>query len=111
MRELLRNPWVRLAATIAIVVLVVRMLGDVREVLTPFVIAFALAYFLNPLVTAMERMVSRGGGRLHPRTAAVMLIATMVGAMATHIFVLKHPANIILPGAYLAGVMPAYVRG
>ena len=92
MKELLRNPWVRLAATLAAVVLVVRALGDVREVLTPFVIAFALAYFLNPLVTAMERMVSRGGGRLHPRTAAVVLIALLVVLVLVCMVVFVIPA-------------------
>ena len=55
MNEILRNPWVRLIALIAGVVLLLRGLGAVREVLTPFVIAFALAYFLNPGVTVLER--------------------------------------------------------
>jgi predicted PurR-regulated permease PerM len=77
-KEILRNPWVRLLATIAAIVLVVRALAAVREVLTPFLIAFFLAYFLNPTVTALERIFARGrtGGR--PRVLAVMLIAFLV---------------------------------
>ena len=61
MNEIFRNPWVRLIALIAGIVLLLRGLGAVREVLTPFVIAFALAYFLNPIVTACERTFARGG--------------------------------------------------
>ena len=78
MKELLRNPWVRLLATIGGIVLLLRALGAVREVLTPFLIALALAYFLNPMVTGLERVFARGrqGGR--PRTLAVMLIAFLV---------------------------------
>src|SRR4029078_6053097 len=59
--EGVRNPWVRLLAAIAAVVLLLRALEAVREVLAPFVIAFALAYFLNPVVTVLERTLARGG--------------------------------------------------
>jgi predicted PurR-regulated permease PerM len=75
--QILRNPWVRLIAALAAIVLLLRGLEALREVLTPFVIAFALAYFLNPVVTGLERTLARGG-RMHPRTAAVMLIAVLV---------------------------------
>ena len=61
MNEILRNPWVRLIAVVAGIVIVLRALGALREVITPFLIAFALAYFLNPLVTLLERTFARGG--------------------------------------------------
>jgi len=39
---------------------------------------------------------------------AALLIATMLGAMATQAFVLKRPVNSLLPAIYLAGVVVAY---
>src|SRR5262245_30113556 len=72
-KEALRSPWVRLVAVLVGIVLLVRALAALREVLTPFAIAFAVAYFLNPAVTALEGIFARSG-RLQPRTAAVMLI-------------------------------------
>jgi DoxX-like protein len=39
-----------------------------------------------------------------------LLAAAMVGAMVVHIFVFKRPANIILPGAYLVGVLLAFAK-
>ena len=39
---------------------------------------------------------------------AVLLSAAMIGAMTFHIAVLKQPANILFPGAYLVGVLLAY---
>ncbi|MFQ5896277.1 MAG: AI-2E family transporter [Nitrospinota bacterium] len=46
----------------------------IREILTPFVLAFLLAYLLNPLV---ERL-----GRLHiPRLLAIVLILLSVGSL------------------------------
>ena len=41
---------------------------------------------------------------------AALLAASMVGAMVVHIFVFRHPANILFPGAYLAGVVIAYAK-
>ena len=43
MNEIFRNPWVRLIAAIAGIVLLLRALGTLRDVITPFLIAFALA--------------------------------------------------------------------
>ena len=39
---------------------------------------------------------------------AVLLIASMVGAMAVHVFVFRHPTDSLFPGVYLAGVVLAY---
>lgn len=42
--------------------------------------------------------------------AALALVVTMLGAMATHVVILKHPGNAIFPAAYLAGVAAAFFR-
>lgn len=50
---------------------------------------------------------------LVPRTTIVgagLLIATMVGAMATHVFIFHHPGNALFPGAYLVGVILAFTK-
>ena len=39
---------------------------------------------------------------------AALLTAAMIGAMTFHIAVLRQPANILFPGAYLVGVLLAY---
>lgn len=41
---------------------------------------------------------------------AALLVASMVGAMAVHVFVFRHPADSLFPGLYLAGVIVAYAR-
>ena len=41
---------------------------------------------------------------------AALLVASMLGAMVVHIFVFRHPADILVPGAYLVGVVIAYVK-
>jgi len=49
--------------------------------------------FLLPITTAL---------------GALLLTAAMIGAMTFHIVVLRKPANILFPGAYLVGVLVAY---
>jgi len=110
MREVLRNPWLRLAATVAALVLLVRGLGAVREVLTPFAIAFALAYFLNPLVSALERAFARGRGGTRARTLAVALIAVLVLLLMVAVVTLVIPA-IYHQVSYALGRLPEWVRG
>jgi uncharacterized membrane protein YphA (DoxX/SURF4 family) len=41
---------------------------------------------------------------------ALLLVSAMVGVMAVHIVVFKHPADSLFSGAYLAGVLLAYVK-
>ena len=60
-------------------------------------------------------IVELGGGLLFlipaaTTVGAVMLIATMCGAMIVQAFVFKHPANAIFPGAYLLGVILAFAK-
>jgi uncharacterized membrane protein YphA (DoxX/SURF4 family) len=37
--------------------------------------------------------------------AAGILVMTMLGAVAVHVFVFKHPGNAFIPAAYLIGVL------
>ena len=58
-------------------------------------------------------IVEMDGGLMFllPATTTVgasLLAATMIGAMTFHIAVLRQPANILFPGAYLVGVLLAY---
>ena len=39
-----------------------------------------------------------------------MLACTMLGAMSVHVFIFHHPADALFPGAYLAGVILAYLK-
>src|SRR5262249_59880751 len=62
-------------------------LSLLEPVLTPFGIAFALAYFLNPPVNALERFFEGDiaksrlfRGRLHARTAAVGILVAVAAA-------------------------------
>ena len=41
---------------------------------------------------------------------ALLLVSSMVGAMVVQVVVFKQPANVVFPGAYLAGVVVAYVK-
>ena len=41
---------------------------------------------------------------------AVMLIATMCGAMIVHLFVFRHPGDAFFPGLYLAAVVFAFSK-
>jgi predicted PurR-regulated permease PerM len=80
--ELFGRPWARFLALVLGLALLIWALFQLRQALTPFAVAFALAYFLNPLVNAMERRLDRPllripflRGRLHPRVAAVGVLA------------------------------------
>lgn len=50
---------------------------------------------------------------LIPRATTVgafLLVSSMVGAMIVQAVVFKEPANMLFPGAYLAGVVLAYAK-
>jgi predicted PurR-regulated permease PerM len=98
MRRVFRNAWVRLALAALAVVLLVRALGAVAGVLTPFAVAFGLAYFLNPAANALERLFARAGRRLRlfrvvePRAAAVGLLAVLAALVVALALVILVPA-------------------
>ncbi len=76
-----RNPWVRAGLAVAVLVGLGLLLARLSSALSPFAVAFGLAYFLNPPVNALERVFGRLLARvprlarlLDPRAAAVGLL-------------------------------------
>ena len=116
MRELLRKPLVKVALAAVGVVLLYWGLSRLKEVLTPFAIAFAVAYVLNPPVNAMERGLARLlkrlpilRGRLDPRLVAVGILAVTV-VLAVALVLL-----FVVPAAYhqaseTATKVPEYLK-
>ena len=99
MREALRSPWVRLLIGALLLFLALWGLTLVFSVLTPFAVAFGIAYFLNPAANALERAIARALSRyprllrrLSPRTLAVGLLAAAVTAVLVAAIVLVVPA-------------------
>jgi predicted PurR-regulated permease PerM len=114
MRDLLRNPWLRLLALAGLVVLLAWLLLALRGVVTPFAVAFAVAYFLNPAVTALENVFARHQQRLGrrwlaPRAAAVALLSVIAVLVLVLVIVLVVPA---VAGQVrdAARKMPEYMR-
>lgn len=69
-----------------------------REIVTPFCIAFALAYFLNPAANRLEtlfaRMIPKSGplAKLHPRGLAVGVLAVLAVVVFAAIVLFVLPA-------------------
>jgi predicted PurR-regulated permease PerM len=88
----------RIAAVAFGVVVVLWAVVKARSVVTPFLLAFALAYALNPLVNALERgfgrILPRRRGRplVSPRPAAVGVLFALVVAVALLILLFGVPA-------------------
>jgi predicted PurR-regulated permease PerM len=115
-KDLLRRPLIKVALTAVVLALLLWGLNRLRDVLTPFAIAFTLAYFLNPPVNAMERglarLIKRVGflhGRLNPRLVAVGILAVAV------VLVLILVLLFVVPAGYhqasdTAGKVPEYLK-
>lgn len=108
------NPWLRLVAFLVLLVLGVWGLLAVLRALTPFLIAFALAYFLNPGVNALERLLARSvpfvvQRRLPPRAVAVGLLAFFTVAAAIVVVAVVVPA-VYHQAADAAARLPEYAR-
>jgi predicted PurR-regulated permease PerM len=98
-KELLRSPWARLGLLLLALLVLLWCFSLLAAVLTPFAIAFALAYFLNPPVNAMERFFAGDiaksrlfRGRLDPRTAAVGILCVAVALVVSLLVALVVPA-------------------
>lgn len=85
MRELFGSRWARLGLLVIGLLAALFALKALAAVLTPFFAAFALAYFLNPAVNAIEALFARGFSRsrllrerIPPRTAAVGALTALV---------------------------------
>ena len=116
MKDLLRKPWVRVALTAVVLVLLFWALRRLRDVLTPFAIAFAVAYFLNPPVNAMERGLGRLFRRvrfLHGRVNARMVAVGILAVVVALVLVLT--LLFVVPAGYhqasdTAAKLPEYLR-
>jgi len=88
MNDVLRTPAARIVALLGGVVLFLWIFKVVAPILTPFFVAFALAYFLNPLVNGLERWFGSAlppalRARVAPRTVAVgLLVLALVIVLA-----------------------------
>ena len=100
MRHWLRLPVVRLAIGLAVLGLLIWLLVTLRSVVTPFLVAFALAYFLNPPVNGLERVlagllrrVPRLAAILDPRAVAVGILCVLVIGTVVLVLVIVVPAG------------------
>lgn len=116
MREALRSPWLRLAAVAAGLFLLGWVMLRLLEILTPFVVAFALAYFLNPAANAIERLMERSLARspwlarkVEPRTLAVGLLVAIVLVALVLALLIVVPA-VYRQTAEAVARMPDYAR-
>lgn len=116
MKELLRSPWVRLGLLLLVFLVALWGFSLLAAVLTPFAIAFALAYFLNPPVNAMERFFAGDiqksrlfRGRLDPRTAAVAILCVGVALLVSLVVALVVPAA-WHQAADAASKLPGYLQ-
>jgi predicted PurR-regulated permease PerM len=98
MKALLRSAWVRLLVTVAAAFLLGWLAFLLRDVLTPFAVAFALAYFLNPLANVLERFFAGDIARsklfqrwLEPRTVAVAILMILLLAVLVLIVLVVVP--------------------
>jgi predicted PurR-regulated permease PerM len=89
----------RIGAIVGAVAVVVWALVLVRSVVTPFAIAFAVAYFLNPLVNILERGFERLLAKTrvlrnltYPRTLAVGVLCIWVVSVLALLLVIAVPA-------------------
>ncbi len=104
--------WGKLAAGVAALVFALWAVIALRGILTPFAIAFAIAYLLNPLVNWMELLLKRwlGWARwLSPRAVAVGLLCLVVVAVLVLVVI------VVVPTAYqqvrtTAAKVPDYAR-
>lgn len=91
MKPFWQNAWFRLIAGLVLLAGLVYVLRALGGALTPFGIAFALAYFLNPPVNAMERAFRSRGFTKQPRALAVGILTTVVLAVAIAAVVIVVP--------------------
>ena len=116
MKEYLRRPWVQAGIVLGVLVVFGWLLFKLREPLTPFAVAFALAYVLNPLANWLEagfaRLLPRVptlGPRLPPRTAAVGVLAVLLVLALVVVLAFLLPALYHQVGETVAK-MPEYLK-
>ncbi len=115
LRTLARRPLVRLLLGALAVALVLWAIYRLRDVLTPFAVAFGLAYFLNPVANGLERVFGRWAARaprlarVGPRTAAVTVLVLLVLAVAVAGVIVVVP-RLSQQVAEAAAKVPGYVE-
>jgi predicted PurR-regulated permease PerM len=94
--------WLRVALGLLAVLLVLYGLSRMLAGLTPFLAAFAIAYFLNPSLNRFEARlapllsrVPRLGKKLDPRALSVLLTLLSVAVIAVTIVILAVPALLL----------------
>ena len=95
-------PWLRAVLGVLAAVLVLFGLSRMLAGLTPFLAAFAIAYFLNPSLNRFEARVAPLlvrlpllGKRLNPRAVSVLITLLSVATIAVAIVILAVPALLL----------------
>ncbi len=111
-----RNPWVRAGLALLMLVALGLLLARLSSALSPFGVAFGLAYFLNPPVNALERAFERLlrraprlGRVLHPRATAVGLLCVLA-ALALSIVVMIVVPTVAHQLAEAAAKLPGWAQ-
>jgi predicted PurR-regulated permease PerM len=104
--------WMRWAVVVLVLALVAWAILRLGDVLTPFAIAFALAYILNPLANGLERLYGRLARRLRfvgPRTAAVGTLCVVAVGVAAAIALVVIP-TVVHQVTETAAKVPGYAE-
>jgi predicted PurR-regulated permease PerM len=96
-----QTPWVKALVVVASLALAALVLYYLRVVLTPFFLAFALAYLLDPAVDGLQRL------RL-PRSGAIAVLLLCVAGAIIALILVIYP-TLRLQVETLAQALPGYV--
>jgi predicted PurR-regulated permease PerM len=97
----MRAPWVKVLILVVSLTLAIALVYSLRAVLTPFFVALAFAYLLDPVVHGLERL------RL-PRSAACILVLMGVAGLITALLLVLYPA-VSLQLEILVAEVPHYL--
>lgn len=113
---LLDNRWVRVVLVLLALAALGLLLRRLSDPLSPFALAFAAAYFLNPAVNSLERLFVRLLRPLplvqrfiSPRAAAVGLLCALVVLVIVALVAIVVP-KVYQQMAYVVARLPEYAR-
>lgn len=101
MNAWIQAPWVKALVLVVSLMLVIVVIYSLRAVLTPFFVALAFAYLLDPIVEGLERL------RIPRGAASILVLMTAVGLVTTLLLVL-YPV-VRLQVEMLAAEVPQYL--